>query len=183
MLKRVTSVRSGRQAPSAAAASPRCPCGAEGTPLGQDKPLQRRVSGRRALRSREFRPCWVCEDAVVGCGRRGEHEHESRDAPAEHAEVVSLEGMVRFFVQRPARLIDRPRARRCEGGAVLPGESRVMTTCQMTGSTSDGYEITFTKKNEGSLRGSCAVPCGEEEFRGKRRRSLRPRSTSKNALV
>ena len=34
-----------------------------------------------------------CEDAVVGSGRRGEREHESRDAPAERAEVVPLEGM------------------------------------------------------------------------------------------
>ena len=59
----------------------------------------------------------------------------------------------------------------------------MIASCQLTGSTSDGYEITFTKKNEGSLRGSFLVPCGEEEFRGKRRRSLRPRSTSKNALV
>ena len=67
-------------------------CAAEGTPLRQVKPLQHRVSGCR-LRSKGALTTLRCEDAVVGSGRRGEREHESRDAPAERAEVVPLESM------------------------------------------------------------------------------------------
>ena len=100
MLKRRTVVRSGGQEAQerpgdVGQADTKLPrpgaCAAEGTPLRQVKPLQHRVS-RCRLRSKGALTTLRCEDAVVGSGWRGEREHESRDAPAEHAEVP-LEGM------------------------------------------------------------------------------------------
>ena len=79
MLKRGTSVR-GRAGRKAGQAPGRRWAGRHEAPA-----LPLHLPGAHAAPKPLLSACCGHEDAVVGSGRRGEREHESRDAPAQHA--------------------------------------------------------------------------------------------------